>query len=62
MFVGPGQEEGVVSHRGMKAGQDVGQHGGVGVSDMRFVIDIINRRGDVIVVRHGAAPLSVLSR
>ena len=52
VFVGSGQEESVLSHCRMETGQDIRQHGCVGVSYMRFVIDIIDRCGYIIVFRH----------
>jgi len=47
VFVGSGQEKGLVAERTVVTREHVGQHGGVGVADVRLVIDVIDRRGDV---------------
>ena len=47
VFVSTGQEEGLVAKNLVKAGEDVRQHGGVGVPDMGGVIHVINRGSNV---------------
>ena len=47
MFIEPGEKEDVTSSQAPVAGKDVGGHGGIGVSDMRHVVHVIDRRRDV---------------
>ena len=47
MLVGPGQEEDLVPGFSMVARKDIRQYGRVGVTDMRLIIDVIDRCGDV---------------
>ncbi len=51
VFVGAGQEKRRHALFAMIAGQYVAEHGGVGMADVRLVIDVIDRGGDVIFVR-----------
>ncbi|MEI3001160.1 MAG: hypothetical protein V8T86_09730 [Victivallis sp.] len=51
VLVGTGQKEGFVAERTVVAGEHVGQHGRVGVADVRLVVDVIDRSGDVKVFR-----------
>ena len=60
VFVGAGQKKGRHIERPVITGQHVGQNRRVGVADMRFVVDVVNRGGDVkmvIVHRIGMAPV-----
>ena len=47
MFIEPGEKEDVASSQAPVASKDVGSHGGIGVSDMRHVVHVIDRRRDV---------------
>ena len=47
VFVGAGQKKGRLSEQAVEAGEHVGQNRGVGVPDMRFVVDVIDRRGEI---------------
>ena len=47
MFVEPGEKEHVTSTQPPVARQHVGGNGGVGVSDMRHVVHVVDRRRDV---------------
>ena len=55
MFIEPGEKEDVASSQAPLASKDVGSHGGIGVSDMRYIVHVIDRRRDVEGVRctHG---------
>ncbi|MPN37373.1 hypothetical protein SDC9_184890 [bioreactor metagenome] len=55
VLVGAGQEKGRIARSTMKARQHVAQHRGIGVADMRLVVDIINRSGKIKFFVHGAA-------
>ena len=50
MFIEPGEKEDVASSQAPVASEDVGSHGGIGVSDMRHVVYVIDRRCDVETV------------
>ena len=50
MFVGAGQEEGIHIQRTVVARQNVGQDRGVGMTDVRLVVDVVNRGGYIEVV------------
>ena len=47
MLIGSGQEPGIIFHRAMIAGHNIAENGRVCVTDMRFIIHIINRCGHV---------------
>ena len=47
MFIESGEKEDVASSQAPVASQDVGRHGGVGMADMRHVVDVVNRGRDV---------------
>jgi len=47
VFVGTGQEECLVADDLVEAGKDICENGRVGMPDMRGIIDVINRSGDV---------------
>ena len=47
MFIEAGEKKHVASSQSPVASQHVGSHGGIGVADMRHVVDVINRRRDV---------------
>ena len=47
VFVGTGQEKSLVADDLVETGQDICENGRVGMPDMRGIIDIINRSGDV---------------
>ena len=47
MFIEPGEKEDVASSQAPVASKDVGSHGGIGVSDVRHVVHVIDRRRDV---------------
>ena len=47
VFVGTGQEKCLVADDLVEAGKDVSKNGRVGMPDMRGIIDVINRSGDV---------------
>src|SRR4051812_18600870 len=47
MLVRAGQEERLVAQKLVVARQHVGQYGGVGVPDMRRVVDVVDGGGDV---------------
>ena len=50
VFIEPGEKEDVASPETPIASEDVGSYGGIGVSDMRHVVYVIDRRGDVETV------------
>ncbi len=50
MLIEPGEKEDVASSQAPVASKDVGSHGGIGVSDMRHVVHVIDRRRDVEAV------------
>ena len=47
MFIEPGEKEDVASSQAPVASEDVGSYGRIGVSDMRHVVHVIDRRCDV---------------
>lgn len=47
MFIETGEKEYFASTQSPVARQDVSRNGGIGVSDMRDIIDVVNRGGDV---------------
>ena len=47
VLVGAGLEAGVIPLEAVKASQGVRHHGGVGVSQVRLGVDVINGRGDI---------------
>ena len=47
VLVGAGEEPGVVAVRAVPARQEVGGHRGVGVTDVRLVVHVVDRGGDV---------------
>jgi hypothetical protein len=46
MFVCAGQIEGLLSIDAMEASQNITYNSCVGVTDVRFIVDVINRGGD----------------
>ena len=48
VLVGPGEEEDVVADQPVPPGQGVGVDRGVGVPDVGRVVDVVDRRGDVV--------------
>ena len=50
MFIESGEKEHVATAQAPIASEDVGSHGGIGVSDMRHVVHVIDRRRDVEVL------------
>jgi hypothetical protein len=66
VLVGPGQEVHRPALQASPAGDEVARHGGVGVPEMRDVVDVVDRRCQVKgVLAHcahsGGGLLSVLS-
>ena len=53
VFVGAGEEPGVVAERAVAARDDVADDRGVGVADVGARVDVIDRRGDVVLVGFG---------
>jgi hypothetical protein len=47
MLVRPGQKENAAPFQPLVPGKDVGGDGGVGMADMRDIIDVVDRRCDV---------------
>ncbi len=47
VLVGAGQQERLVADQTVPTRQRVGRHVGVRVTDVRLVVDVVNRRGDV---------------
>ena len=47
MFIEPGEKEDVAASQAPVASEDVGSDGRIGVSDMRHVVHVIDRRRDV---------------
>ena len=60
MFIEPGEKEDLASAQSPVARQDVSRNGGIGMPDMRDVIDVINWSGDVesVVFRHRQGKIS----
>ena len=57
MLIGAGQEEHIIATEPVIAGHNVGQRGGVDMPDVRAIVHIINRRGDIeFHSRHILAP------
>jgi hypothetical protein len=59
VFVGACEEVGVVTEQAMPAGDGVSDDGRIGVADVRGVVDVVDRRGDVEAadpLRLGAEP------
>ena len=54
VLVGAGQKVGAVAVEPMPARQEVGDDGGVGVAEVRFGVDVVDRGGDVESLLHGA--------
>ena len=52
VLVGAGEEEHLPSGRALVAGQGVAGHGGVGVTDVGHVVDVVDGRGHVEAVGH----------
>ena len=61
VFVGAGQEVGIFPEQRMETGQDIRQHGRVGVTDMRLVIHIIDRSRDIITFGHDEGSFQFIS-
>ena len=57
VLVGAGLEAYLLAQEAMEAGQGVGHHGGVGVADVGFGVDVIDGRGDVVVIVSGQCPV-----
>jgi hypothetical protein len=60
MLVGAGQEEGVVAQQAVPAGEGIGDDGGVGVSDVRCVVDVVDR-GRHVIAGHVTRLLAVVT-
>ena len=43
VFIGSGEEIGIIPHRTVKTCQHISKNGRIGVPDMGFVIDVVNR-------------------
>ena len=56
VFVGSGEKESLPAAQTGKTGQDVRQYRRIGVPEVRVTIDVINRRGDGIYIRHLHSP------
>jgi len=52
VFVCAGLKAGLLPQEAVKASQGIGHHRGIGMADVRFGVDVINGRGDV--VRHSS--------
>jgi hypothetical protein len=50
MFIESSKKEDVASSQAPVASKNVGSHGGIGVSDVRHVVHVIDRRRDVETV------------
>ena len=48
VLVGACEEEDIAAHKALGACGDIGDQRGVAVSDMRTIVHIINRGGDVV--------------
>ena len=48
VLVGAGKHHGVVAQEAMPAGERISIDGGVGVTDVWCVVDVVDRRGDVV--------------
>ena len=59
VFVRSCQHVGILAEQSVKTGQDVRQNGRIGMPDMRFVIHIINRCRDIIII-HKRSLLSLI--
>jgi hypothetical protein len=57
VFVGAGEEPGVVAEQAIAARKNVADDRRVGVADVGARVDVINRRGDVIFVGFGHGEL-----
>ncbi len=53
VFIGAGQEKDVIAFQPMIAREDIGNRRGVDMPDMRPIIDVIDRGGDVKLVHCG---------
>ncbi len=58
MLIGPGQKSNFIASRTLIAGHDIASKGGIGVADMRDVIDVIDRRRDIKSIIHLQRSLS----
>jgi len=47
MLVSTCEKKCLITDHLVKTGQDIGEYGSVGMSDMRGVVNVINRSGDV---------------
>ncbi len=52
VLVGAGEEQGVDAEGALAACDDVGNHRGVGGSDVRARVDVIDRGGEVELIGH----------
>ena len=62
VFVGAGEEPGVVAEQAVAAREDVADDRRVGVADVGARVDVIDRRGDVVLVGFGHGGLSRFAR
>jgi hypothetical protein len=47
MFIRAGEKEGLITFESLKAGEDVGRNGRIGMADMGNIVDIVDGSGDV---------------
>src|SRR5439155_22588909 len=62
VLVGPREEEDLLAIQAVVPGDDVTRHRGIGVPDVRHVVDVIDGCGDVEGVLHGPAIVGRLAR